>query len=130
MLTSAQLVDARRFAGYSLSGNIALSGFRELVYSDVSFLGISLDTRLANMSSDEETVLINKYLIPLNTIEDALAGASDNLDTDVAAVWTHNRDEVLHRTQLFNQLRRTMCVFLGFAPGPHLGDNSVSIQRC
>lgn len=130
MLTSAQIVDTRRFMGYSLTGNIALSGYRELVYSEVSFLGISLDTRLANMSSDEETILINKFLTPLNTIEDGISNASDSLDTDQAAVWYHNKSEVNDRTALYNKRRRDLCEFLGFAPGPHLGDGTVRVVRC
>jgi hypothetical protein len=103
-----------------LSGNIALSGYRELVYSDVSYLGISLDTRLANLSAEEENTLTTYFLANLALREQEIQDASSNLDTDSAAVWKHNRGEISDRTELFNSLRRDLCTFLGFKPGRDL----------
>lgn len=119
-LTSAQCTDVRRYMGYSVSGNTATQPYRELVYSDVSFASLSLDTRLANLTTDEEAVVINTYLIPLNTREQEIQGAASNLDTDTAAVWKHNSSEVSDRINLFNYLRRALCKFLGFPAGPDL----------
>jgi hypothetical protein len=120
-LTSAQIVDTRRFMGYSLSGNTTAQPYREPVYSNSTIGSISLDYRLANLSTDEENVVINKYLTPLNARETEIQGASDNLDTEQAAVWKRNASEVGDRISLFNYLRRELCEFLGFAPGPQLG---------
>lgn len=121
MLTSAQIVDVRRFMGYSVSGNDVSFPFRELVYSSVSYMGLSIDYRLANLSSDEEAIVVNKYLVNLNLREQEIQDASCNLDTDQAAVWKHNKNEISDRRDLFTALRRELCTFLGFEPGPQLG---------
>lgn len=107
--------------GYSLSGNSTASGFRELIYSDVSYLGLSLDYRLANLSAEEENTLTTYFLANLAKREQEIQDAADNLDTEQAAVWKHNKSEISDRTNLFNSLRRDLCTFLGFAPGPQLG---------
>jgi hypothetical protein len=119
-LTAQQLVDVRRFCGYSLSGNATAQPYRELIYSDVSYMGLSLDYRLDNLSPEEETVITTKYLPNLNAREREIQCAAQNLDTDIAAIWTHNKSEVSDRVDLFNYLRRQLCSFLGFAPGPSL----------
>jgi hypothetical protein len=123
-LTNAQIVDCRRFMGYSLTGNATSTPYREPVYSDVTLATLSLDYRLANLAPEEKAVLINTYLVNLNLREQEIQGASTNLDTDEAAVWKHNKDEVADRRNLFNALRRDLCEFLGFAPGPRLGSGS------
>lgn len=116
--------------GYSVSGDTTSFNFRELLYSDVSYFGLTLDYRLQHLQAEEETVLRNTYLNPLKALELAIVASSDNLDTDAAAVWTHNKNEVADRTKLFTQWRRAMCTFLGFAPGPTLGSGGLTIQRC
>lgn len=130
MLTTAQQVDVRRFMGYSVSGDAESFPFRELVYSDTSYMGLSIDYRLQHLLPEEEAVVTTVYLARLTTMESAIAGAGDNLDTDSAAVWKHNKDEVSDRTQLFNKFRRDLCGFLGFNPGPTLGDGGGRIARC
>jgi hypothetical protein len=123
-LTNAQVVDCRRFMGYSVTGNASSEPYREPLYSDVTLASLSLDYRLANLAPEEEAVLINTYLVNLNLREQEIQGASTNLDTDEAAVWKHNKEEVADRRNLFNMLRRDLCEFLGFAPGPRLGSGS------
>ena len=120
-LTSAQIVDCRRYMGYSLSGNATAQPYRELVYSNSTIGSISLDYRLANLTADEENVVINSYLTPLNAREQEIQGAAANLDTNQAAVWKRNASEVSDRIALYDYLRRQLCRFLGFAPGPELG---------
>ena len=119
-LTSSQIVDCRRYMGYSVSGNTTSQPYREPVYSDASLASLSLDYRLGNLTSDEENVVVNTYLANLNLREQEIQGAADNLDTDSAAVWKHNANEVSDRRDLFNQLRRDLCDFLGFPPGRSL----------
>lgn len=130
MLTTAQQVDVRRWMGYSVSGDSDSFPFRELVYSDVSYMGLSIDYRLQHLQAEEETVVISVYLSRLAKLEAAITDeSSDNLDTDQAGPWKHNKNEVRDRTKLFNQVRRDLCEFLGFMPGPRLGDGSVSLVR-
>lgn len=119
-LTSLQAVNVRRYMGYSLSGNSTAAGFRELIYSDVSYMGLSLDYRLANLSADEETVLVGYFLCNLQAREQDIQNASRNLDTDTAAVWKRNANEIGDRTDMFRSLRIELCNWLGFKPGPTL----------
>lgn len=130
MLTTAQQIDVRRWMGYSVSGDSTSFPFRELVYSEVSYMGLSIDYRLQHLQPEEETVVTTVYLNRLAALETAITDSSDNLDTDVAAVWAHNKNEVRDRTKLFNQIRRDLCAFLGFEPGPKLGDGSLRLVRC
>jgi hypothetical protein len=110
--------------GYSVSGNDTSNPFRELVYSDVSYMGLSIDYRLANLSAEEEGTVINYYLANLTKREQEIQDASCNLDTDQAAVWKHNKQEVSDRRDLFNQLRFDLCNFLGFSPGRGLANTN------
>jgi hypothetical protein len=119
-LTSAQLVAVREYMGYSASGNSTVAGYRELVYSSMSYMGLSIETRLANLSSDEEARVTGYYLANLTLREAEIQNAACNLDTAVAAVWTRNKNEIADRKDLFSSLRLDLCTFLGFEPGPNL----------
>jgi len=116
-LSAQQIVDVRRYCGFSVSGNTTSQPYREPVYSDVTLASLSLDYRLANLSAEEENTVIAYYLANLYLREAEIQGASANLDTDQAAVWYHNKQEVSDRMGLFNQLRLDLCNFLGFEPG-------------
>lgn len=131
MLTAQQTADVRRFAGYpSLGTDTPAGASRDFAYGWVS-PGVwqTLFTRLQNMPTEVEFTLTSVYLTKLYTLEAAITDAGDNLDTDVAAVWTHNKNEVSDRTRLFDQHRRRMCGFLGIAPGPYLGDGGLRVAR-
>lgn len=129
MLSVAEQVDVRRFMGYSVTGDATSFPFRELVYSAVSYMGLSIDYRLQHLVTEEEAVVRNVYLAKLKLLETAITDSGDNLDTDVAAVWTHNKNEVRDRTKLFKQVCRDLCDFLGFKPGPNLGTGELRIVR-
>lgn len=116
-LNAQEVVDVRRYGGWSLTGNTTATPYREPVYSSATLASLSLDYRLANLSAEEENTLTTYYLANLYKREAEIQDASCNLDTDAAAVWKHNKDEIRDRTDLFNQLRRDMCDFLGFSPG-------------
>lgn len=130
MLTDAEKIDVRRFAGYALVGDTSVDDSRDMAYSWVS-PGVmqTLFHRLNSMSLREQDVLRTKYLPILNSLEDAVVSAGANLDTDIAAVWTRNKSEVQDRTRLFNQKRRDMCAFIGIKPGPYLGASGVTVVR-
>ena len=133
MLTSAQMTDARRWMGYQVVGTtVAINADNDVVYGAFGMVTMSLYKRLTTLTPEEEAVLTTVYLANLAPLEAAIFGASDNLDTDIAAIWTHNKSEVSDRAALFNRVRRQMCDFIGFAPGPGLcgaGGNSIRLVR-
>jgi hypothetical protein len=110
--TAVQIVDIRRFTGYP-----AYAHFGWVFEEEYA----TLELRLANMTPEEEAVITGNYLVNLPILEKAIVDASCNLDTDEAAVWKHNRDEVADRTALYNQKRRDLCGFIGVRPGRGLG---------
>lgn len=131
MLTAAQLADVRRYAGYPLAGTTQpITDEQDLVYMRFGMVVMSLHKRLTTLSTEEEAILVNTYLTNLSALESAIPTASENLDTDQAAVWTHNKNEVADRMKLFDSWRRRMCSFIGVAPGPDLkGGGGLSISR-
>lgn len=128
-LTDQQISDVRRFAGYPLLGDTIADDSRDFAYGFVS-PGVwqTLQHRLTNLRPEEETTLISVYLTNLTQLESDITGARSNLDTDAAAVWKHNPNEVSDRTRLFDSWRRRMCAFIGVAPGPALGDDDCSMD--
>lgn len=128
-LTEAQITDVRRFAGYQLGGTPALNANNDIAYLVFGTRQMSFYERLTTLSASEESVLVNTYLANLYTLESAIVAASDNLDTDMAAVWSRNRTEIQDRQSLFDDWRRRMCAFLGCAPGPGLGNGGIRLTR-
>lgn len=130
-LTAQQMADTRRFMGYSVAGTTQTIGPQyDIVYGSFGMVTMSLYTRLTTLSTEEESILINTYLINLAALEVAILGVSANLDTDRAAVWTHNKNEQADRDRLFESWRRRMCAFIGFPPGKGIGSGaSVSLSR-
>ena len=125
-LTAAQIVDVRRYMGYSAAGSVA--AFTPPVYMPM-IPSQNLTERLASLTAQEETVVTVTYLANLNTLEAAIPAAATNLDTDKAGPWVANKREIGQRTALFNQWRRALCAFLGFDPGPALGLGGIQILR-
>ncbi len=126
-LTDQERVDIRRFAGYPAYGQGA-SGFQSWRFFQAYG---TLEYRLANLSASEETALRTTYLTGPNNLyalEQAITASSANLDTDAAAVWTHNKDEVRDRTRLFNYSCKRLLSFMGLPPGPNFAGNSGSIS--
>lgn len=124
--TNAEKVDLRRYCGYGLYGMgqpTPASGYRFSTQYGV------LEYKLNTLGNEEEAVVRTTYLANLATLESAVVGAGANLDTDQAAVWVHNKNEVQDRMGLFNRWRRELCAFLGISPGPALGagGNSVAL---
>jgi hypothetical protein len=131
-LTDAQIADVRRFAGYPALGTDTIAtDDRDVAYSWLlpGQWWQTMFHRLKNLTPENETTLINVYLANLTSLEAAIVTAGANLDTESAAVWKHNRDEVRDRNALFDGWRRRMCSFLGVAPGPGLGDGSMKLVR-
>lgn len=122
--TTAEKVDIRRHCGYPMYGGTP-SSFQS--YRFFTAYG-TLEYRMSNMLAEEEAVVRTTFLANLTILETAIPAASDNLDTDQAAVWTHNKNEVRDRTALFNKWRRDLCSFIGVPPGPGLGGSDGSVR--
>jgi hypothetical protein len=112
-LTDAEKTDIRRFCGYPVYG-AAPDGMQTWRFYQAYGL---LEFRMNNLS-DSELAVVRRYLGTLTMLEIAVPRSGENLDTDQAAVWTHNRDETRDRTLLFDDWRRRLCGFLGMQPGP------------
>lgn len=121
-LTDAERVDVRRHCGYPVYGAApaALQGWR--FYQAYGLL----EFRMTNLS-DTECTIVRRYLATLNPLELAVPAASENLDTDQAASWSHNRSEVADRTALLDLWRRRLCGFLGLPTGPFLSDGTARL---
>jgi hypothetical protein len=119
LFSDAEKADIRRFCGYPAYGGTP-SGFQSWRYFQVYGL---LEFRLNNLAPAEFQI-VRYYVSTLYGLESAVPGASGNLDTDQAAVWTHNKDEVRDRARLFDNWRRRLCGFLGIPPGPDLASGN------
>lgn len=121
-LTDAEKVDVRRFCGYPAYG-AAPNGMQSWRFFQVYGL---LEFRLTNLSSAELAVVRN-YLGTLLALETAVPGSSDNLDTDQAATWTHNKSELTDRIRLLDDWRRRLCGFIGVPAGPALSTGTATL---
>lgn len=110
-LSTQDLEDTRRYCGYPVQA--ALS------FLDAEFQGYSsmLDMILASLTPIQQTSLQTNYLVPLRILEAAIPTSGDNLDTDRAAVWFHNKNEVSDRENLYQITRIKLCFFLGIPAG-------------
>ncbi|MBV6817512.1 hypothetical protein KWG64_06105 [Rahnella sp. PD12R] len=129
MLTDQQMADVRRYVGYPMLGDTVADNSRDFAYGWVSpGTWQTLYHRLISLRPEEETIVVN-YLTTIATLEVAVTDSSDNLDTDQAAVWYHNKNEVNDRMKLYNLWRRQLCAFIGLAPGPSLGQGGTRLIR-
>jgi hypothetical protein len=120
--TDAEKTDVRRHCGFPAygAGNAGFQSWRFFqAYGTLEF-------RLNNLSPAEEAV-VRRYLGTLSTLEMGIPNAASNLDTDEAAVWSRNRNEMRDRTRLFDDWRRRLCAFLGVPPGPQLQDSGITL---
>jgi hypothetical protein len=118
--SEAERTDVRRYCGYPAYGAGAF-GFQGWRFYQVYGL---MEFRLQHLSGSEEAV-VRQYLATLAVLERTIPEAAVNLDTERAAVWTRNADEVGERMRLFDDWRRRLCGFLGLPPGPELSDRGV-----
>ena len=125
--TDAEKTDIRRFCGYGAYGGaqpFPASGYRFSTQYGV------LEYKMQTLNPSEEAVVRTTYLTNLATLETDIIGATgvrSNLDTEAAAVWTHNSNELRDRRALFNLTRREFCNFLGIEPGPGLKSGGLTM---
>jgi hypothetical protein len=122
VLTEAERTDIRRHCGYPALGGSAAGSVERLYYSQSGLL----EYRMSNLSPSE-IIIARRYLITLGTLEAAIPRAGENLDTDQASVWTHNKTEVRDRLELFDTWRRRLCEFLGVPGGPGLASRNARL---
>jgi hypothetical protein len=120
--TDGQKADIRRFSGYPAYGAGA-AGFNGWRFFQAYG---TLEYRMNNLTAAEAAVVL-QYLSTLATLEAAVPPTSENLDTDSAAAWTHNANELRDRSNLFDSWRRRLCGFLGVPPGPALAQAGLTL---
>jgi len=123
VFTDAQLTDIRRYCGYPVLG----TGVIVFPFPWWFKYYQALEVRLQNLLPNEATVVLS-YLTQLQTLEAAIPGAGANLDTDKADVWTHNKQEVRDRIDLYTQWRLQLCDILGLPPGDGLKGSGNNIR--
>lgn len=122
VFTEAQKVDVRRFCGYPAYGAGA-SGFQSWRFFQAYG---TLEYRLNNLAP-AETAIVLQYLNTLYVLETAIPQTSTNLDTEAAATWQHNANELRDREALFDAWRRRLCGFLGLPPGPAMDSPGITL---
>ena len=115
-LSDSERTAVRRFCGYPI---------RAAGTSGIQFVGHSpsagaLESRLT-LLTEPEIAVVRRYLATLTALELAIPRSSENLDTDQAAVWKHNVNEVRDRIELFDDWRRRLSNFLGVPFGSAIG---------
>ena len=121
MLSDQQKTDVRRFCGYPAYGAAPDGNMGWRFFTTYG----ALEYRLNNLAASEEQV-VSTYLGTLSQLEQAVPPSSDNLDSDGAASWRHNANEVTDRLRLLDTWRRRLCSFLGVPPGEGLGPAGLS----
>lgn len=111
-LTDVERTELRRHCGYPVSAAGSAAAL--------------LDQR-ADAMTPAEHVVLRRYLATIVALEAAVPKASDSLDTEQAAVWTRNQNEVRDRLVLLDEWRRRLCGFLGVRPGPALAPSGTRI---
>lgn len=120
--SDAQKTDIRRFCGYPAYG-AGEAGFNSWRFFQAYG---TLEYRMNNLAPAEIAVTL-QYLSTLASLEAAIPATSENLDTDNAAAWSHNANEMRDRANLFDGWRRRLCGFLGVPPGPDLTDSGLTL---
>ncbi len=129
-LDDSQKVNVRRWAGYPLMADNPATDSSDIAYVHTRNAISTLEHRLNNLTTAEESVLVDVYLDKLETLETDVLKAGDNIDTLEAGPWKSNPRELGDRQRLFNSWRRQMCAFMGLEPGPGLGDGGLTLVRC
>jgi hypothetical protein len=118
----ADRVDIRRYAGYPPYGTGVVIFPEPWVFRYY----LAMETRLNNLTPTEGAVIAAR-LVELRTLEAAIPTAGANLDTDQAAVWKHNANELRDRMTLYRSWRLELCNTLGIPPGPYLKAGGVRL---
>lgn len=119
--TAAQKVAIRRYCGYPMFGGQPVQAFGWRFFE---WYG-TLEFRMENGAPEEEAEVVS-MLATLDALRAAVPTASDNLDTDAAGPWKHNKNETRDRLRLYQFHREELCAFFGVPPGPQMPASGVS----
>jgi hypothetical protein len=119
MLLDSEKTDVRRFCGYPAYGAGPAGNMGWRFYQAYG----AMEYRMNNLSPSEECV-VRQHLATLRSFEAAIPSATNNLDTEAAAVWTRNPSEVRDRQRIEQDWGRRLCAFLGIPPGTGLLNSS------
>ena len=119
VFSDAEKADIRRFCGYPPygAGKTSFQSWRFFQAYGV------LEYRLNNMAP-AEIQNIRLKINDLYALETAVLSSSDNLDTDKAAVWTHNPNEIRDRMMLLSRWSKKLCLLVGAPFGPHMDEGA------
>jgi hypothetical protein len=112
MLTDAEKDDVRRHCGFPVFGNGITASPPSFGYRYFEWY-LEVEYQMNNLSTNQETILRTVYIANCNALESAIPTASDNLDTDRAAVWYHNKYEVRDRFDLYKLWCQRLLEFFG-----------------
>lgn len=112
MFSDAEKVDIRFFCGYQILGGANVPAFGARYFGSYGLL----EFRMTNMSEPEED-FVRDMVTDLHILYADVFGTRDNLDTDRAAVWYRNKNEVPDRENLFKYRRVMLCDYIGIAFG-------------
>jgi hypothetical protein len=113
-LTDRQKADCQRWMGYGVTERV---GYGRSIPMEPLGLMEALDA----LDATDEEILTERFLDLLPALEQAI------LDTQAAGPWIANPREMSQRRGLYNAQRRDLCAFLGFAPGPALGNGGMTV---
>jgi hypothetical protein len=122
MLSDPVKVAVRRFCGYPAFGSDDAGNLGWRFFTAYG----ALEYRMNNLTSDEEAVVLT-YVATLTELEGGIPVAAETLNSDAAASWTRNTNEIQDRLRLFDAWRRRLCGFLGVPPGEALGPGGVGL---
>lgn len=114
-MTDEQKVKARQHMGYPIfgDGSPQASGYRFLTHYG------TMEYKFNHMSPSEEAIVVT-HITECDALEAAIFTSGSNLDTNKAAVWERNPNEIRDRQQLYRLRRLDLCAFMGVPPGPGL----------
>lgn len=121
MLTDAQKDEVRRHSGFPVYGlgvgtTPPTFGYRYNTWY------LILEYRMNNLSPNQELLLMNQYVANCSQALAAIQSSSNNLSTEKAAVWTHNKYEVRDRFQLYKLQCELLIQYMGLSsPGKLTG---------
>jgi hypothetical protein len=125
VFTDQQLTDVRRYCGFPPQSNGQV--LFPAPWVNVQYL--ALEYRLQTLSATEGGVVVNTYLTPLNTLEQAILTFAAQVNIDVAAVFTRNKKTMDEARLAFDDWRGRLCDYLGIEPGPGLNGKAGSAIR-
>jgi hypothetical protein len=116
LFSGAQVAAIRMYCGY---GSYAAYGY---ILGGAGMATLDEQLLLVTLSEQANIITILTLLPGLDT---GISAAVQNLDTDAASVWKHNKTEVAERRALFNYYRRRLCELLNVPPGPAIGGGNM-----